>query len=352
VPVEVEVDVTSEVPAYATASVRGSDGRTSTLRLERVQAEGKALFRGALKMAVDDLAMRPRAGDHRWETWVDVRVAPRPGVKTLNLRLQQPEYLRQKESISTVGDLQVPVGTVVIVEAALSRAVSEASLSIAAGLGEPVVQPLTISADGTTVSGRFTAAEDGWWSIELKAPDGLTSGSPPRWTITAIPDRAPTVVATFPGRDKDVTRFARWPLRFSARDDHGLAGARVRWLVVPPGTEPESITSAPASLDIVGVTTGGSESTLGETAFDLTPLNLETGSRVIWWIEVRDARTPEANFGVSQRGTFNILDPREMRERVAREQAELLNNLKILRDRQREARDGVEGARKATEEKK
>jgi hypothetical protein len=352
VPVEVEVDLTSSVPAYVTTAVRGADGRTSTLRLERIAADGRALYRGALKLAVDELAMRPRAGDHRWESWVPVRVAPRPAVKSLNLRLQQPEYLRRPESLSTVGDLQVPAGTVVVVEAALSRPVAEAGLSLAVGLGEPKLLPLAISADGSAATGRFTVAEDGWWSIGLNSADGLSSGSPPRWSIAAIPDRAPTVVATFPPRDKDVTRFARWPVRFTARDDYGLAGARLRWLVVPSGADPESISTTPASRDIPGVSTDGAESTQGEISFDLSPLNLENGSRVVWWVEVRDVRMPEANLGTSQRGTFNILDPRELKERMARQQAELLNTLKAVRDRQREAREGVEGASKAAEERK
>ena len=351
VPVEVEVDLASELPDRATATVRGADGRTSTLRLERITAEGRALYRGELKLAVEDLAMRPRAGDHRWESWVPVRVLPRPAVKALNLRLTQPEYLRRAESTSQVGDLQLPTGTVVVVEAVLSRAVTAATLAMAAGLGDPQTTPLTLSPDGTTASGRFTVGEDGWWSIGLLAADGLAAAAPPRWTISAIPDRAPTVVATFPPRDKDVTRFARWPVRFTVRDDHGLAGARLRWLIVPPGAEPESVTGEPGTLDVPGITTAGSESTQGETSFDLSPLNLVVGSRVVWWLEARDARTPEANLGISQRGTFNILDPQEMRERMAREQADLLLRIKTVRDGQRNARDGVEGLHKATEGK-
>jgi hypothetical protein len=295
--------------------------------------------------------MRPRAGDHSWESWMPVRVLPRPAVKTLNLRLIQPEYLRQAETTSQVGDLQLPAGTVVVVDAVLSRAVTSATLAVAAGLGDPQTAPLTLGADGTSASGRFTVGEDGWWSIDLQAADGLSAGAPPRWTIAAIPDRAPTVVATFPPRDKDATRFARWPVRFTARDDHGLAGARLRWQIIPPGAELESVTGEPGTLEVPGVKTSGSESTQGETSFDLSPLNLEVGSRVVWWLEVRDGRTPEANLGASQRGTFNILDPREMRERMAREQADLLLRIKAVRDGQRQARDGVEGARKAAEGK-
>jgi len=352
VTVEIELDPTSVVPTQCTATVRGADGRSSTLRLDRVIDQPKPLFRGTLKQAIEDIAIRPIAGDHRWETWLPVRVIPRPTVKQLSLRLVHPEYLALPDEKSSVGDLQVPAGTVVVVEAAVSRAVSTATLTLVAGLGDPVSQPMTMSADGMTASGRFTAAEDGSWSISLRASDGLDSADPSRWTITAIPDKPPVVTATFPSRDKDATRFARWPIRFTIRDDHGVAGVKLRWQVLAPGVDLDASTGQPASLEISGVRTSGSELAQGETQFDLAPLNPEVGSRVIWWLEARDARTPEANVTASQRGTFNILDPAEMRERMARERADLLNSIKTIRDRQRDAQDGVDGARKAAEDGK
>ncbi len=349
VTVEIEVDAASEVPAQATASVRGADGRTSVLRLERVADQAKPIFRGTLKQAIEDIAIRPHAGDHHWEVWVPVKVVPRPVVKDLALRLVHPEYLALPDGTSTVGDLQVPAGTVVVVQASVSREVNEASLTMVAGLAEPAAQPLTIAADGLSVSGRFTASEDGSWWISLRSADGLDSTAPSRWTISAIPDKPPVVTAAFPSRDKDATRFARWPIRFTCRDDHGVAGVRLRWQVVAPGTDSDAATGQPGSVEIQGMRTTGSESTQGEILFDLAPLNPEVGSRVVWWLEARDARTPEANVTASQRGTFNILDPAEMRERMARERTELLNSLKTIRDRQRDAQDGVDGARKAAE---
>ncbi|MBN8526124.1 MAG: hypothetical protein J0M02_12390 [Planctomycetes bacterium] len=349
VPVEVEVDPSSEVPEWATASVRGADGRSSTIRLERVEVAGKAVFRGSLKQAVEEVAMRPSAGDHRWESWVAVRVLPRPAVKSLSLRLVFPEYLKQAPQVSETGDLQVPTGTVVEVTAALSRTVTEAVLQSAIGLGDPTQVAMEIGGQAQSATGRFTVTEDGWWSISLKSADGLDSGNPPRWTIAAIPDRAPSVVATFPAREKDATRFARWPIRFVARDDHGVAGVRLRWQIIPPGADPDSVTAVAEGIEVPNIRTSGSESTQGEVGFDLGAVNPEVGSRVIWWLEVRDARTPQANVSPSQRGTFNIMDPAEMRERMIRDKAELVDSIKTIRDRQRDTRDGVDGARKAVQ---
>jgi len=343
--IEIEVDPTSRVPAQAMAEVRGADGRSATLRLERITADGRALFRGSIAQAVEDLRIRPAAGDHRWEREELVQVVQRPSVSALALRLVHPAYLQLPDATSTVGDVQVPAGTRIEVVATFSRMVRQAELIVHGGTGEGVRSALTLEADGRSGRGSFDAVADGSWSILLTAPDGLTTADPPRWTLVATADRSPSITVTFPPRDKDVTRFARWPLRFTARDDHGLAGVRLRWQIIPAGADPEAVSGEAASQEVALSATG--PAIQGEVPFDLAPLNLEAGARVVWWLEARDARSPEPGVASSLRGTFTILDPREMRERMAREKAELLNTLKTIRDRQNDAKAGVDGVRKS-----
>jgi hypothetical protein len=347
--IEVEVDPASQVPEFATAVVRGADGRSSTLRLERSEAAGRAVFRGAIAQAIEDLQIRPVAGDHRWEREETMQVVQRPSVSALDLRLVHPAYLHLPDGTSTVGDLQVPAGTRIEVAASFSRAVAQAELVSTGGNGEGVRSALVLAADGRSGRGSFEAVGDGTWSIVLTAADGLGTVDPPRWTVVATPDRAPSIVVTFPPRDKDASRFARWPLRYTARDDHAIAGLRLRWLVIPAGVDPAAVTSEPASLEVPLAASGAAVQ--GEVPFDLAPLALEAGSRVVWWLEARDARTPEPGVGSSLRGTFTILDPRELRERMAREKSDLLNTLKTIRDRQNDAKAGVEGIRKSIDGK-
>ncbi len=345
--VEVRVDPTSEVPTTVTAVIRGDDGRTSKLRLDRLPIPGEAVFRGTLKQAIEDVAIRPQAGDHHWEAWEPVQVVARPVVRRLAMRLQYPEYLRIPPAELAVGDLEVPAGTVVAVDAEPSRAVIEAAISLAAGVGDPVPAPMELSADGLHATARFTAAENGSWSIGFKTGDGLDSGSPTRWTITAVPDVAPTVTATFPSRDRNVTRVARWPIRFTARDDHGLAGVGLRWQIIPPGVDPETVTAEPGKQEIAGMATAGSEAIAGETWFELASLNLSIGSRVVWWLEAHDRRTPTANLGESQKGTFNVVDPIDEQRRLLETKAELLNTIKDHLKTQKDIQAGVQGVQKA-----
>lgn len=347
--ITIAVDATSQVPVQAEAAVRTADGTPATVRLERVVGdapEGTVLFRGAFPQAVDELAIRPRAGDHRWEAWRTVRVLRRPAVKELALHLEFPAYLNRPALDSTVGDLDVPTGTRITVHARLSRAVARATLALRHGATAVDEATMTLGDADGSAAGSFTVDADGAWSIGLVDAEGLDAGQPPQWTIVARPDRAPTIAITFPPRDLDVTRMARWPIRFTTADDHGVARVRLRWRVVPPDGDIETANGEPAAALVAGAASSGSATITGEHPFDLAPLNLATGSRVLWWLEAEDARTPQANTTASRRGVFTVLDPAEMRERLMNERSEIIEAVKQLRDRQREARDGVEDVRK------
>ncbi len=346
--VTVAVDATSAVPAQAEAAVRTADGSPATVRLERVDGDapaGTVLFRGAFPQAVEDLRIRPRAGDHRWNEWLVVRVLRRPSVKDLALHLDFPDYLKRPAIDSTVGDLDVPVGTRVTIKARLSRPVASATLSIRHGAVVDEAR-MSLGGDNGTAEGRFTVDADGTWSIGLVDAEGLDAGQPPMWTIVARPDRSPTITVSFPPRDLDVTRMARWPIRFTAADDHGVAKVQLRWRVVPPDGDIETATGEASAVVVPNAASTGSSPFKGEHAFDLAPLNCAAGSRVVWWLEAEDARTPQPNVAASRRGVFTVIDVAEMRERLMQERNELLNAVKELRDRQKEARDGVEDVRK------
>lgn len=347
VAVEVEVDPTSRVPAEAEATLRDAEGHVSTMKLERVAGEkGRVLYRGILQQAVEDLTVRLRAGDHRWEQWQNVRVQRRPAVKELKLRLVYPAYLKKAATETSVGDIEVPVGTKVEVRAVLSRAVAKAELALRTGAEAPVPAVLALGNGGAEASGDFTVTSDGSWAIGLVDGDGLDAGDTPHWGIVAVPDRAPTISASFPPRDADVTRVARWPIRYLASDDHGIARIRLRWLVIPPGGDIEAVTGEPGALEAQDGHSDGSVQIHGEIPFDLTPLNLPNDARVVWWLEAQDAKVPDPNVTQSQRGTFTVVDLAEMRERMLRERADLIDSVKGIRDHQREAQDGVDAVRK------
>jgi len=352
-PIEIEVDATRHVPASASAQVRFVGGRTVTLALTRVvdSPSGKVLFRGQIKQALEDFSFRPAAHDAQWPRWVEVVATPRPAIGGLKVRCVYPDYLRQEPSEGTTGDLRVPVGTVVQVSAIASKALASATLTRRSNASpEPAVEAMSI-ADERTLRGEFTVDGSGTWSLELRDHDDLTNPEPPQYTISAILDRAPVIVIASPGQDKVASPTARWPLRFTVKDDHGIGPGALKYVIEMGETIQSSETApqpepVPVAIQLDGLASPGELAVSREAVFDLGKLSLQPGMRVTYWLEVADDRTPQANLGVSQRYRFSIVDPETLRAEIERQRAELAERLKTLRDRQQDARDGVDTLRK------
>jgi hypothetical protein len=71
-------------------------------------------------------------------------------------------------------------------------------------LGDKESVPLAVNADGT-LSANFTATHDGFYRVELDAPNGERLTASPQYTVDLLSDLAPTVKLSKPGRDTDAT---------------------------------------------------------------------------------------------------------------------------------------------------
>lgn len=346
--IEVEVDPARHVPDSAAAQVRFAGGRTVLLPLARVAdaGGGRAVFRGRVEQALQDFTFRPAAHDARWPRWETVVAVPRPAIAGLRIRCTYPDYLGMAASEGTTGDLRVPVGTRVEVVATATKPLAAASLERRGGAGEPAVAAMTIA--GKDASGGFTVDSSGTWSLVVRDLDDLTDPEPPQYAITALPDLAPVVAIASPGQDKLASPNARWRLRFTVQDDHGIGPGVLKYVVeaaertdAPPAPEPE-----PAAIPLEGLAGPGERMVSRVATFDLGRLGLQPGMRVTYWIEVADDRTPQPNLGLSQRYRFAIVDPETLRAEIDRQRAALTERLKTIRDRQQDVRDGVESIRK------
>ncbi len=349
-PIEIEVDEASKIPEDASAEVRTADGGAATVHLRRITDPGPVRFRGMFERTIADVTVRPHAGDHVWPQAILVGVRPRPSVGGLSITCIPPEYLGMPAFTSESGDIRVHVGSRIEVRARFSTAVRSSTIAVRPRTGDPAEAEMRIQ-DGTGMSadGAFTADADGTWSIHLVGADDLGGDDPPRWTITVIPDKDPVVAVTFPGREQDATPNAMWPVRYRAKDDHGLSAVRIRWQSSPRGGDAATGRSGVIELPMRQL---GTEDLVGEAEFDLTGLALYPGMRLTWWIEAADRRTPTPGIGSSPKSVFSILDPAELREKMARSRKELAESLKHLRDGQDETKAGVEGILKSTSDRK
>lgn len=323
--VVIELDPAARLPATVELAVRDAALRESSLTC---LASGDGTWHGILPAALPGLMVRPRAGDHRWPRWEPLAVAQRPAIAGVELRIEPPAYLGGGASAGTVPDLAVPEGSRVAAAIAFSRPIARAEL-----VQDGRRSPLALSPDGRRSEGALLVAADGWWSVAAWSADGLDLAPAPRWTLHALPDRAPVVTVASPDGALLAGAGSAWVLCAEATDDHGLGAVRLRTQVIPPGADP-SAPGTPVIERPVAVAAGARAVTVRET-LDIAALAAPAGSRVAWWFEASDRREPSPNLGVGRRGLIEVLDDDELVRRLARERAEIGAMLEALIGRQR-----------------
>jgi len=367
--ITVDVDPAGVVPDHATAVVQLTSGRADRLTLARDDKapKGTVRFTGTISQALDDFTFRAEAGDAVSTDWNTVTVVVRPAVKTLSVACAFPAYLGMSDASTPVGDLRVPAGTTVTLNLQFTKAVVTATLLRRVVHTDQPEVPITLDAAKTSGSTSFTIDGNGDYRILLKDAQGF-EGQAAAYTITSVPDRAPTVTLLFPTTDKDVSKYARWPLRFTAKDDHGLAQAWLKYQIWSPDPATSSTAADAASDDpahpmgmndaaavvaeppvheipLDGLAKPGELNVTREVQFDLAQLHLVEDQRVSWWIEVADNCAPVANHGVSVKYAFTVVDLATLNDELDRQRQELLDQVKAIRDKQDDVHSSIETLR-------
>ncbi len=365
VTIEVVADSSREVPDTATAALRTADGHAIDLTLSKqpIGKDGQAHFIGTLTKVVDDFSYRPLVLDARWPNWEKVAVLQRPALKSLKLMLHYPAYLKQADEVSAIGDLRAPVGTVVEIQAQLTKPVIKAQygqrLFTHTVDGKPTETATTtamkLEGGGTTASAKITVSENGTWTIDLKDADGFDNVDPISFGIDAVPDRPPTVGIKTPAQDKELGKNARWPITFIAHDDHAVAKAKLKWIIVTldadnadSDAQAKVEAAAEANAKSMSIDIGPAAAQISaKVVFDVSTSGATEGQRITYWIEVLDNHAPDANVGTSARYNFTVLDAKSLAEKLERDRAAAIKQVDELRKRERDSQMGTDSALKA-----
>jgi hypothetical protein len=150
-----------------------------------------------------------------------------PAVQRLSLELKFPAYTGlPPEKIEQGGDVAAVVGTSVMVRATVTRPAKSVALHLDGG---PTV-PLTRDSLGRW-SGGFQVKRDGFYQVDLVAPDGTQVPGAVQYVIEALEDRIPTVTIEQPGRDTKVTSVEEISIALRAEDDYGVGRLELRYSV-------------------------------------------------------------------------------------------------------------------------
>ena len=98
--------------------------------------------------------------------------------------------------------------------------------TLATGGGELVLDeenrtPLRVEPDGT-LTASFVVEQDGFYRIDLQAPDGRLVTASPQYTIDVLTDQPPAVMFIEPGRDTTASAIEEVFVEARADDDFGL----------------------------------------------------------------------------------------------------------------------------------
>jgi len=358
--IEVVVDPARSVPPSATLSLKGADGKVTDLTLAKVVNDPahRTVFTTVIPKAIDDFSYRPLVLDARWPHWEQVHIIQRPAVKDVRLTAHYPAYLGRSDEVSLIGDLRVPVGTTVDIQADFTKPLTTAVITsiehgrTPEGKADDHVEfsPMTLAASQSQGTARLTVAHDGEWSLALTDQAGFKNADPISYTMTAIPDHPPTVDVLFPAQDHEAVKYANWPIHFIARDDHAVTKAALQWTVTDvdqtggdSASSAADASAAPAaapvapvvkSLDIPLPDGPQAQVELKKVPFDLSQTGATVGQRVTYWIAVEDNDQPVANHAESAHYTFTILDPATIEAEFAKKRADAMKTLQELKGKE------------------
>jgi hypothetical protein len=147
-----------------------------------------------------------------------LKVVDLPYVQQLNLEYHFPSYTGlEVQKIEDGGDVAALRGTSVHVQITPTMKTTGGRLLV----NDKTTIELALQKDGT-LTGSFVADADGFYRVELNAPNGEKVAASPQYTIDVLADGEPRVSFKRPGRDTSVSPIEEVFVEANADDDYGV----------------------------------------------------------------------------------------------------------------------------------
>ena len=149
----------------------------------------------------------------------NLSVVELPYVQRLEMEFHYPSYtgLETQKIEDSGGDLAAVRGTQVTVHIFPTMKTPGGRLS----LNDTETKELKSQPDGSLI-GTFNVDKQGFYRIDLIAPNGEHVQASPQYTIDVLADNAPTVSFKRPGRDTNVSSIEEVFVEAAAKDDYGV----------------------------------------------------------------------------------------------------------------------------------
>jgi hypothetical protein len=327
------VEVQGKRPESVTLHYSLDDGRNyQTAELARGKSDFEpwqtTLRDVQTRAGADAVLYRFTGGDAESRTY-RLNVRAMPMVSTIRHDLTFPGYIQRErraaglpENLAAIegGDVEAIEGTLVTVRAETNIEARAARLEFdgeaEGGAGAKRSIAMNVDPDNAyMLTGEFPVEADGTYVIKFETKEGKRNPRPVVHQIKALPDRSPTVQFLRPEPVVQVPSNGTLALRLKAEDDHGLKEATLH-----VQQDREILQPARNYLD-------GREPTpslIEDDIIDLEKLRVRPGTKVEYWLSVRDTKEPQANRVETARQVIEVVDPLppEQAERQRQEQAE------------------------------
>lgn len=223
-------------------TLRYASGKTQTLPMSPFGADNTQYTRQGI-LAAENIDYFITAGDTQSEQF-RITVLPQIHLVEFSLKARPPAYtgLGERTLSGPAGgggaarvrsiDFEAPLGSMLALGVTLDAQAREVLLDTAGA--QPVA--LAKQSEGRTFTLVFPLKETMRFTLRVndgnnrtlrQFPAGESPGMQAFYTITAMPDGAPTIAATEPGRDVDAKPGGSLALAAAATDDYGLATVRL-----------------------------------------------------------------------------------------------------------------------------
>ena len=287
------------IPSSGRVEVRSLSRRSQTYPLEQ-NRDNKIHFGRTIENVQESFTYTIFLNDGHSDTFT-VTTVPRPTVASIECEQVFPAYTGLQPAKRPLGDLALLAGSTLKLNVVATKDLESAAIGLS-GIDAQI--PLQLS-EGRKLAGEFVVPAKGLngFSIAMVDTENMESRDTAVYRIDVIPDKAPTVKITFPGRKEElITRHATMIVGIDALDDFAIAKLRLRYKIA---SDPAQLAQPPPAEapQFVGAVSGYREGTIELDLEEANPQRvrrrlewpigdfrptLSEGTVIEYWIEAED----------------------------------------------------------------